>query len=259
MTNLQDKVIIITGSTQGLGKGFARHCAQLGAKIVISGRNVERGQHVQAEIEALGTECLFVPAELSKPDQVQNIVAQCDARFGRVDGLVNSAGLSTRSNIDDTTVELWDYLFAVNVRAPFLLIQACVPIMRREGINGSVVNIQSVSGYGGQARLLAYSITKGALATLTKSTANALLFERVRVNGINLGWTHTDGEEVVQAKQEGQPLDWYEIAGKAMPTGRMMTPNDVAPLVAYLLSDASLMMSGANIDFAQNMVIGASD
>jgi NAD(P)-dependent dehydrogenase (short-subunit alcohol dehydrogenase family) len=249
---LDGKILIVTGSTQGLGAAIARRAAGLGsAGIVICGRHRERGEAIRADLEQLGTEAVFVTAELADADSTHAIVHACDERFGRLDGLVNAAGLSTRGTIDDTTVELWDRLFAVNVRAPFLLIQAGVRVMRRTG-GGAVVNIITMSSHGGEPVLTAYSASKGALATLTRNAGYSLQPDRIRVNGLNIGWTATEGEHGVQTRT-GQAEDWLAGADASRPFGRLLRAGDIAPMVTYLLSDAAAMVTGSVIDFDQTI------
>ena len=128
-----------------------------------------------------------------------------------------------------------------------------IKLMKRVGKGGSVVNILSVSAYGGTPNLTPYSVSKGALSTLTKNAAHSLRADHIRVNGINVGWMYTPNEHVVQ-KNEGQPDNWLEIAEAAAPYGRILRPSDIAGLVTYLLSDAAQMMNGALIDYDQNVI-----
>jgi NAD(P)-dependent dehydrogenase (short-subunit alcohol dehydrogenase family) len=250
---LDGRVVIVTGSTQGLGAAIAERCAALGAAgLVVCGRSRERGEAVRARLEAAGAEALFVPAELADAGACAAIVAACDERFGRLDGLVNAAGLSTRGTLDDTSVELWDRLFAVNARAPFVLMQHGARLMRRGGRGGSVVNIITMASHGGEPVLTAYAASKGALATLTRNTAYQLTPDRIRVNGLNIGWTATEGEHGVQTGV-GQADDWLEEADAGRPLGRLLRPHDIAPMVTYLLSDASAMVTGSVIDFDQTV------
>jgi NAD(P)-dependent dehydrogenase (short-subunit alcohol dehydrogenase family) len=250
---LDGRVLIVTGSTQGLGAAIARRAASLGAAgIVVTGRHRERGEQLRDE---LACEAEFVQADLADAAACRRIVAACDERFGRLDGLVNAAGLSTRGTLDDTTVELWDRLFAVNVRAPFLLTQGAARLMRRRGEGGSVVNIITMASHGGEPVLMAYAASKGALATLTRNLGNALRPERIRVNGLNIGWTATEGEHGVQT-QTGRPEDWLAAADASAPLGRLLRPEDIAPMVTHLLSDAAAMVTGSVIDFDQT-VLGA--
>lgn len=247
-------MVIITGGTQGVGEAVALHSAEAGAAgIVICGRQEDKGQKVASRIKERGAQAEFVRADLSIVEDCRNLVARCDQVFGRVDGLVNAAADTNRSTLEQLTPEFWDYQFAVNVRAPFLLVQDAVRIMRRENIAGSIVNILSVAAYCGMDILPAYSSTKGALSTFTKNTANGLRKDRIRVNGINLGWTDTPNEHVVQ-KQQGSPGNWLEIAEQSSPFGRILKPDDVAKLCVYLLSEESGILTGSNIDFTHRVV-----
>ena len=253
MARLDNKIVIVTGGTQGIGEAVARLAAERGAAgIVIAGRQHEKGMAVASDIETTGCPALFVPADLSRVEDCRNLVRACDERFGRVDGLVNAAADTTRGTLDDTTVELWDYLFALNVRAPFVLTQETVRVMQRQNCEGAVVNVLSLSAYCGPHFTCAYSTTKGALATFTKNCANSLLKDRIRVNGIMLGWTDTPAENIVQQKM-GQPSDWLERAESIMPFGRLIKPTDVAPLCVFLLSEEAGILTGALIDYSQRV------
>ena len=207
---------------------------------------------VVSALEKAGTKACFVRASLEKIEDVKTIVPACEKRFGRLDGLVNAAGISTRGSLENTTVDVYDHLFAVNVRAPFFLMQDAVKLMKKGGKGGSIASISSQSAHGGQPFLTPYSTTKGALNTLTRNAANSVRRDRIRVNAINLGWSHTPGEEAVQ-KADGSPADWLPKAEARQPFGRLVYPKDVAALVGYLMSDESEMMTGALIDLDQNV------
>lgn len=251
--SLEGRVVLVTGGTQGIGEGIARAAAEAGAsRIAITGRDVARGRQVA---DSLGVPAAFIPADLADAEATGRIVDQAEAALGPVDALVNAAGLTDRGTITDTSVELWDRLFAVNARAPFILTQAMVRRLKALKRPGAIVNVITMSSHGGQPFLTAYAASKGALATLTKNTAHALRADCIRVNGINLGWADTPGEHAIQAR-DGNPRDWLDRAAPAQPFGRLIEPRDVAGLAVYLLSDAAAMMTGALIDFDQN-VMGA--
>jgi NAD(P)-dependent dehydrogenase (short-subunit alcohol dehydrogenase family) len=257
--NLTGKVAIVTGGTQGLGEAIARLFAERGAAgIVICGRNAKGGERVASDISAAGCPTVFVQADLAKVADCRKVVAKADERFGRADALVNAAALTDRGNIFDTTEERYNEIFDVNVRGPFFLIQESARIMRREKIAGSVVNIQSMSAHGGQPFNTAYCASKGALATLTRNVAHSLLKFRIRVNGLNIGWMSTPGEDNIQRTYHGAKDGWLEEAVQAKPFGRLIDPKEVARACAYLCSDESGLMTGSNIDFDQN-VVGTSD
>ena len=252
------KVFIVTGGTQGLGKEIALQLARKDAEgIVICGRNSSNGEAAVREISEIGCTCEYVQADLTIAEDCRKVVRACDEKFGKVHGLVNAAGSTDRGGLEDTTVEAWDRMFNLNVRAPFLLTQDVIKIMKRNKSGGSIVNIISDCGHGGPPYLMAYSVSKGALATLTKNNAHALRLDRIRVNGIKMGWTFTPHEDIVQ-KGMGKGDNWLEEAEAQMPFGRLMRPYDIAYLVNFLLSDQSEMMTGAIIDFNQN-VVGAWD
>ncbi len=245
---LDGKVIAVTGATQGLGLEIARRAAALGAAgLVLCGRDERRGADAATELGAL-----FVRADLADPAAPPAIAGAADAAYGRLDGVVNAAGLSTRGTIDDTSVELWDRLFAVNARAPFLLTKHAARLMRREGRGGSIVNIITMASHGGEPVLTAYAASKGALATFTRNAGYSLQPDRIRVNGLNIGWTATEGEHEVQTGA-GRAGDWLEEADASRPLGRLLRPGDIAPMVTYLLSDAAQMVTGSVIDFDQTI------
>jgi NAD(P)-dependent dehydrogenase (short-subunit alcohol dehydrogenase family) len=257
--NLNGKIAVVTGGTQGLGEAIARLFAERGAAgLVICGRNADNGARVAKEISAGDCPTVFVTADLAKVADCRNVIAEADKRFGRVDVLVNAAALTDRGNIFDTTEERYNEIFDVNVRAPFFLIQEAVRIMRREKIAGAIVNIQSMSAHGGQPHITAYCASKGALATLTRNVAHSLVKFRIRVNGLNIGWMSTPGEDRIMKTYHGAKDGWLEDAMKAKPFGRLIDPKEVARACAYLASDESGLMTGSNIDFDQN-VVGAGD
>jgi NAD(P)-dependent dehydrogenase (short-subunit alcohol dehydrogenase family) len=258
VAGVEGKIVIVTGGTQGLGAGIARHLAERGAAgILLCGRGRDNGLRVAAELENAGCPATYEPADLASEEDCRRVVTACERRFSRIDGLVNAAGESSRGTLESTSVELWDRLFAVNVRAPFLLIQESVRRMRRQGSGGSIVNVITISSHGGQPYIMAYCASKGALATLTRNVAHALRQDHIRVNGINVGWMDTPAEHRVQ-RAMGQPASWLEEAEREQPFGRLIRPADVAPLVAHLLGDESSMMTGAIVDFDQR-VVGAWD
>jgi NAD(P)-dependent dehydrogenase (short-subunit alcohol dehydrogenase family) len=254
-SSLNNIVAVVTGGTQGLGESIARLFAERGAAgLVICGRNVERGEAVARDLTGGGCRTEFVRADLASLDDTGRVVARADSAFGRVDALVNAAGMTDRGTIFDTSPELFDRMFAVNVRAPFFLMQDAAKIMRRERIEGAMVNILSMSAHGGQPFISAYCGSKGALATLTKNAAFSLMPWRIRVNGLNIGWMSTPGEDRIMRVYHDAQDGWLEKAAAQQPFGRLLDPAEVARAVAFLASRESGLMTGSIIDFDQSVV-----
>ncbi|OHV83002.1 SDR family oxidoreductase [Mesorhizobium sp. ORS 3428] len=255
---LDGKVVLVTGATQGIGRAIAEVAAHSGAEgLLITGRDEKRGDAVAAELTADGTPTAFAAADLGDPGAPAILARACIDRFGRIDGLVNAAGLTDRASFVDADLDDWASLFAVNARAPFFLMQAAIADMKRRSQGGAIVNILSINAHCGAPELAVYSATKGALATLTRNAANAHRFDRIRVNGINVGWTDTPAERVMQAETLGQGPGWLDAANAAQPFGRLFSVSDIANLATFLLSDAAGPMTGALIDQEQ-WVIGAN-
>ena len=200
-----------------------------------------------------GVETVFVQADLGDVVACNGVIAEADRRFGRIDALVNAAGLTDRGTILDTTPELFDRMFAVNVRAPFFLMQDTIRIMRRESIEGTIVNIGSMSALAGQPFISAYCASKGALGTLTRNTAYALLRNRIRVNGLNIGWMASEGEDQTMRTYHGAQEGWLEEAARLQPAGRLIDPEEVARAVTFLSSAESGLMTGSVIEYDQSV------
>lgn len=253
-----NKRIVITGGTQGVGFAAARLFIRRGARAVtICGRNQATGQAAARELETLGAKVLYVPADLSRPEDCFAVIDRAAATFGTVDCLVNCCGSTKRGTLESTTPELWDYLFSVNVRAPFLLIQRVAPLMRAAR-GGTIVNIGSIAAHGGQPYITAYCAAKAALLILTKNLANSLRWDRIRVNALNIGWTATPTEHEVQTKYHHLGENWLERVSAKQPFQRLLTPEDVAKALAFLASSESGVMTGSIVDFDQT-VIGTVD
>lgn len=260
MNRVDGKVAVVTGGTQGLGAAVALQLARAGAAgLVICGRSQAKGAAVAERIRTeTGVHAEFVPADLALVADCRHVVAEADRLFGRVDILVNAAGLTDRGNLLNSSEALFDRMFAINVRAPFFLMQEAAKLMIRDGIAGSIVNIGSTSERAGQPFLAPYSASKGALATLTRNSGYGLMRNRIRVNQLDIGWMASDGEDRVQREYHGADPDWLAKAAAAQPFGRLLAPEEVARAVAFLASDDSGMMTGSVIHFDQS-VWGAYD
>ncbi|RUV51606.1 SDR family oxidoreductase, partial [Mesorhizobium sp. M5C.F.Ca.IN.020.14.1.1] len=241
--------------TQGIGRAIAETLAHSGAGgLLVTGREPVRGNDVATSLSQAGTPATFIAADLADTTAPARLVDECIGRFGRIDALVNAAGLTNRASFLDADLDDWAALFAVNARAPFFLMQAAITQMRKQGHGGAIVNILSINAHCGSPELAVYSATKGALATLTRNAANAHRFDRIRVNGINVGWTDTPAERIMQAETLGHGPGWIDAANASQPFGRLLAADEVANLAVFLLSDASGPMTGALIDQEQWVV-----
>jgi NAD(P)-dependent dehydrogenase (short-subunit alcohol dehydrogenase family) len=253
--SLVGKIAVVTGGTQGLGEAIANLFADRGAAgLVIAGRNRANGNRVKASLEAKGLTVVYVPADLAKVEDARAVTRAAGEKFGRIDALVNAAGITDRGTIWDTSPELFDRMFAVNVRAPFFLMQEAALMMRKTGTAGTIVNILSMSGHGGQSFITAYSASKGALLTLTKNVAFSVMRYGIRVNGLCIGWMDTPGEDRVMRTYHDATDGWLGKAESGLPFGRLLKTDEVARAVGYLATAESGMMTGSIIDFDQSVL-----
>jgi NAD(P)-dependent dehydrogenase (short-subunit alcohol dehydrogenase family) len=250
---LQDKVIIVTGSATGIGKAIAQRCVAEGARVVIHGLEAELSAEVVAE---LGAERAVAHVEdLTTEGCPERLVTLALQTFGKLDAVVNNAALVAAGNIHDTDAAYFMKMISVNTLAPFLLIQAALPHL--EATHGNVLNIGSVNAYSGEPNLLPYSISKGALMTLTRNLGDTLMRENgVRVNQINPGWVLTENE-AKRKREHGLREDWYSDLPKVYaPAGRILWPHEIAAAAIYWLADESGPVSGQVVDLEQHPFIG---
>ena len=254
---LTGKVALITGSVTGVGEAIARRLAKAGAAVVLHGQNHERdsGEAIAQELRENGFECIFLAAQLEEAAECEKLIEKANSWKGRLDILVNNAAAIVRSNLKTTDAALFDFTMAVNVRAPMLLIRAAHPHFLQAG-GGRVLNIGSVNGYCGEGNQLAYSISKGALMTLSRNLADSLGPEGIRVNHFNLGWVLTPNEYELK-QREGLPADWpQQVPPTFAPSGRLLSPDEIAHFALMFLSDEAALISGAVVELEQYPVIG---
>jgi len=249
---LKDKAVIVTGSTNGIGEAMARRYAAEGARVLVHGRDRERGEKLVRELGP-GKAALHVDA-LDDPEAAARTVDSAVRAFGKIDGIVNNAAWIIRSNLETTDAALFDRCMAINVRAPLLLIRAALPHLKRS--QGAVLNIGSINGLCGEANQLAYSISKGALITMSRNLADALGRDRVRVNHFNVGWVLSPNEYKLKVS-EGLPPDWHEHPPAAFaPSGKLMTPELIAAASVFWIGDESRPISGSVLEVEQYPVVG---
>lgn len=239
MSDLGGKVIMVTGAACGIGAAAAEACVQAGAEVIGVDRDTVPGGIV---------------TDLAQADAPGRVVAEAVARFGRLDGLVNAAGVTTRASFVDVDLARFEAIMAVNLRAPFFLMSEFIQHLKARGASGCMVNIQSMNAHCGAADLAIYSASKGALQTLTKNAAAAHLKDAIRVNGINLGWVDTPSERALQDAVHGP--GWLDAQAAARPLGRLISAEDCARQVVWMMSDASAPMTGVSVDLEQ-VVTGA--
>lgn len=251
---LEGKVVLISGSTTGIGEATARRCAAEGASVMIHGR---REALAQALCDELGAQARYIVGDVADPATCERMVAETVNAFGRIDGVVNNAALTARATLEETDAATFDLHYQVNLRAPLLIIREAVRHFRAQG-EGAVVNIGSVNAWSGQSDLLPYSSAKGGLQTMTRNLANALAHERIRVNQLNVGWC-TSPNEVALKISEGLPENWPEMVPEHFaPTGRLLTPEEVASHVAFWVSPNSKPANGCVYELEQFCILGRS-
>ena len=254
---LNGKVALITGSATGVGEAIARRLAQAGAAVIVHGQEHESdaGQSIVEALKRDGADAIFMATQLENAGECETLIERAAAWQNRLDILVNNAAAIVRSNLETTDADVFDQTMAVNVRAPMLLIRAAKAHFLRAG-GGRVLNIGSINGYCGEANQLAYSVSKGALMTLSRNLSDALATEGIRVNHFNLGWVLTPNEYALK-QREGLPADWPQQIPKAFaPSGRILKPEEIAHFALMFLCEEAALISGAVVELEQYPMIG---
>ena len=234
MGTLDGKVAIITGAARGMGEAHARRFVQEGARVMVADVLAKEGAAVAGE---LGDQGFFEPLDVTDIAAWRRVVDATVARWGRVDVLVNNAGIFRILSIADTTPEIWERIMAVNTTGVFLGIQSVAPLMVAQG-SGSIVNISSIAGLRGSALTIAYSTSKWAVRGMTKCAAQELAPAGVRVNSVHPGIIDTPMAEEFDAVGIRDAID------ARIPIGREARPDEVTPTVVFLASDDSGYCTG---------------
>ena len=250
---LKDKVVLITGGYTGIGKAIAKRCIEEGAKVVVNGLEEEIGL---ALVQELGADAAaHITTDITEEGAPQLLVKKAISKFGKLNAVVNNAAYIASSNITSTEVPFIKRMLAVNSIAPLMIIQAALPHLST--VRGCVLNIGSINAWGGEPDLLAYSMSKGALMTMTRNLGDSLFRENgVRVNQINPGWVLTE-KEILNKKEQGMKADWYkDIPDIFAPAQRIFTPEEIAAACLYWLSDECGPVSSQVMDLEQFPIIG---
>ena len=233
MTELTGKTFLVTGAARGIGAAISEACVAAGARVI----------GVDLDPVPGGVVC-----DLSEAHAPSDAMARALDQAGALDGLVNAAGVTTRASFLDADVARFDHVMAVNLRAPFLLMSEMIQHLRARNAPGSIVNIQSMNAHCGASDLAIYAASKGGLQTLTRNAAQAHMADRIRVNGINLGWVATETERALHL---GKGPDWLDTQAARQPLGRLVTEEECAAHAVWMLSDGSAPMSGVSVDLEQ--------
>jgi NAD(P)-dependent dehydrogenase (short-subunit alcohol dehydrogenase family) len=240
------KFVLITGSTTGIGEACARVFAEAGAAVMVSGRDRERGQAVVAAIRAEGGRAEFTSTDLRQAGACDSLIAAAIATFGRLDVLVNNAGILYTANALATSDEQWLDTMAVNVNALFYLSRAAVRFMCQAG-GGAIVNIASEWGLNGEPNHVAYCASKGAVLQITRCMALDHAADHIRVNAVCPGEIHTRMVEEILAAKPGDPTQNLRALAAGIPMRRLARPVEVARCVQFLASDLASYVTGASL------------
>ena len=243
------KVVVVTGSTSGLGAGIACQLAAEGAAVVVSGRREELGQAVVADILSQEGNAVFVQADMRVEKDCIHLIQAAVAQFGHLDVLINNAAYFPLEGDGTQSVELWDEVFDINVRGPFICCREAIPIMRKQG-GGRIINIGSTVPFIGKMNRLAYGSSKGALLTMTKMIARDVVKDHILVNWVAVGWVATPGEIDLRNQIDGDGMAYLDEVGRTAPLGRLETVEDIAAGVAFLVSEEASHITGCELNIS---------
>jgi len=245
MATLAGKVAIVTGAAQGIGRGIAQALAQAGAAVMLADVNADAGTATAAELAAQGGESRYRHADVTQEADVRALVDATVAHYGRLDIIVNNAGIVAVQTVEESSVDDWDQVMAVNVRSIFLTTKCALPFLRAAG-GGAILNIASVSSFVGQQGTPAYCASKGAVLMLTKALALDYGRERVRVNCLCPGITDTPMLRF-HARHEADPDAHLQHRLQRVPSGAMLYPEDMGKAAVFLCSDDAAGITGTSL------------
>jgi cyclopentanol dehydrogenase len=235
------KVALVSGGARGIGAAAARLLAREGAAVVIGDVLEEEGRETEAQIAEGGGLVLFVRLDVTSEDDWLNAIQTTVATYSKLDVLVNNAGISDRSTVEETSGDLWDQVMAVNAKGVFLGTKLAIPEMRKAG-GGSIINISSIYGIVGSGTSASYHAAKGAVRIFTKAAAVQYAKEGIRVNSVHPGFV----DSAMTEQHHAIPAVRQDRLAKT-PLGRLGTPQDIAPGILYLASDESSFVTGSEL------------
>jgi NAD(P)-dependent dehydrogenase (short-subunit alcohol dehydrogenase family) len=244
---LKDKVVIVTGGTQGIGRAAAMRLAKEGARVVIAARGRERLDAVAAEIRSAGGTVAAVQADIGRLADCERLVAETLKAFGRIDILVNNAGTSSTGEFESVTDELWQADLDLKLFAAIRLSRLAIPYMKKQG-GGRIVNITTIGAKQPRARSMPTTVTRAAGLALTKALSKEYAPFNILVNTVSLGLVRA-GQHERKAEKSGVPVEeLYANMAKDIPLGRVGRPEEAAAVIAFLASGAASYVTGASIN-----------
>ncbi|WP_165972312.1 SDR family NAD(P)-dependent oxidoreductase [Paenibacillus piri] len=239
--SVEGKIVMVTGGAKGIGASIVKLFLERNAQVVIADASPD-GEAAAGQWQDQGKKAVYVQCDVSKAGDAKKAVTFAEEQFGRLDVLVNNAGIFPRANLLQTDEAFWDRVMDINLKGVYLMCRAAVPVMIGQG-GGCIVNIGSLHAATGGEELFAYAISKGGVVTLTRNLAHALAKHRIRVNGVHPGWVPSHGERALMRSQ-GAEDDWPEQRGSAIPLGRLQTEDDIAESVVFLSSSSADQITG---------------
>ena len=243
MQRFESKVVAVTGGASGIGEATARRAGAEGARVAIADRDIERGEWVAADLKGQGVEALFVEAQIEREEDAADFVQRTVDRFGRLDVLVNNAGIRLYQTVVEASAASWDAILGVNVKSYAFCAKAAIPVIRQNG-GGSIVNVASIRAVTAGGNMTQYDTSKAAVAGLTRGLAMDHAVEGIRVNAVCPGPIFTRFHEV-RAREAGKTPDEFKktFAGGVM-LQRPGTPEEVAACILFLASDDASFVTG---------------
>ena len=245
--NLQNKVAIVTGATQGIGLATAQTLAAEGASVVIAARGRERLDAAVASIHAAGGKVAAVQADVSKEADCARVVKEALAAFGRIDILVNNAGTSSRNPFESVTDAIWQADFDLKLFGAIRLTRLVIPEMRKQG-GGRIINLTNVGAKQPPAQSMPTSVTRAAGLAMTKALSKEFAPDKILVNTVCIGLIRAGQHETKAAKAGRNVEDMYAEMGKSIPLGRVGLAEEVANVITFLASDAASYVTGTSIN-----------